>query len=65
MIGDIGSNLLGALAGIWLVLSLSVTGEAVALAALAAVTLYGELRSISALVEKSPLLRRLDSIGRQ
>jgi hypothetical protein len=28
------------------------------------VTVYGELRSISALVERTPVLRQLDSLGR-
>ncbi len=64
MLGDVGSNLLGALAGIWLVLTLGAEGELVALAVLALVTLYAEFRSISALVEKSPPLRWLDSLGR-
>jgi UDP-GlcNAc:undecaprenyl-phosphate/decaprenyl-phosphate GlcNAc-1-phosphate transferase len=64
MLGDTGANLLGALAGLWLVLTLSGTGQLVALAVLAAVTVYGELRSISALVERTPVLRQLDSLGR-
>jgi UDP-GlcNAc:undecaprenyl-phosphate/decaprenyl-phosphate GlcNAc-1-phosphate transferase len=64
MLGDTGANLLGALAGLWLVLTLSETGQLVALALLAVVTLYGELRSISALVERTPGLRELDSWGR-
>jgi UDP-GlcNAc:undecaprenyl-phosphate/decaprenyl-phosphate GlcNAc-1-phosphate transferase len=64
MLGDTGANLLGALAGLWLVLTLSGTGQLVALALLAAVTLYGELRSISELVERVPGLRELDSWGR-
>jgi UDP-GlcNAc:undecaprenyl-phosphate/decaprenyl-phosphate GlcNAc-1-phosphate transferase len=64
MLGDTGANLLGALAGLWLVLTLSGTGQLVALALLAAITLYGELRSISALIERTPLLRQLDSWGR-
>ncbi|HEX5852355.1 MAG TPA: hypothetical protein VFY36_04625 [Solirubrobacteraceae bacterium] len=64
MLGDTGANLLGALAGLWLVLTLSGTGQLVALALLAAITLYGELRSISTLVEKTPGLRALDSWGR-
>jgi UDP-GlcNAc:undecaprenyl-phosphate/decaprenyl-phosphate GlcNAc-1-phosphate transferase len=51
------------LAGLWLVLSLSELGQAIALVVLAAVTVYGELRSISKLVERMPLLRRLDSWG--
>ncbi len=33
MLGDTGANLLGALAGLWLVLTLSGTGQLVALAA--------------------------------
>ena len=41
MLGDTGANLLGALAGLWLVLTLSGTGQLVALALLAAITLYG------------------------
>jgi UDP-N-acetylmuramyl pentapeptide phosphotransferase/UDP-N-acetylglucosamine-1-phosphate transferase len=64
MLGDTGSNLLGALAGLWLVLTLSGTGQLIALALLLAITVYGELRSISALVERTPGLRELDSWGR-
>jgi UDP-GlcNAc:undecaprenyl-phosphate/decaprenyl-phosphate GlcNAc-1-phosphate transferase len=64
MLGDTGANLLGALAGLWLVLTLSGTGQLVALALLAVVTVYGELRSISELVERIPGLRELDSWGR-
>jgi hypothetical protein len=65
MLGDVGSNLLGAVAGLWLLLALSSTGEALALLAVATITVFGEFRSISALVEKNPLLRRLDSVGRK
>jgi UDP-GlcNAc:undecaprenyl-phosphate/decaprenyl-phosphate GlcNAc-1-phosphate transferase len=64
MLGDTGANLLGALAGLWLVLTLSGTGQLVALALLGAITVYGELRSISTLVERTPLLRQLDCLGR-
>ena len=64
MLGDTGANLIGALAGLWLVLSLGSTGQIAALAVLLAINVYGELRSISALVQGSPLLRRLDSWGR-
>lgn len=64
MLGDTGANLLGALAGLWLVLTLSGTGQLIALALLAAITLYGELRSISELIERTPGLRELDSWGR-
>jgi UDP-GlcNAc:undecaprenyl-phosphate/decaprenyl-phosphate GlcNAc-1-phosphate transferase len=64
MLGDTGANVLGALAGLWLVLTLSGVGQLVALALLAGITLYGELHSISALVERTPGLRELDSWGR-
>jgi hypothetical protein len=64
MLGDTGANLLGALAGLWLVLTLSGIGQLVALVLLAGITLYGELRSISKLIERTPGLRRLDSWGR-
>jgi UDP-GlcNAc:undecaprenyl-phosphate GlcNAc-1-phosphate transferase len=63
MLGDTGANLLGALAGLWMVLTLSELGQAIALVLLVAITVYGELRSISKLVEKVPLLRGLDSWG--
>jgi UDP-GlcNAc:undecaprenyl-phosphate GlcNAc-1-phosphate transferase len=64
MLGDTGANLIGALAGLWLVLTLSGLGQAIALAVLLAITIYGELRSITKLVERMPLLRELDSWGR-
>ena len=64
MLGDTGSNLTGALAGLWLVLALGTTGQVVALIVLAAVTAYGEFRSISDLVDRTPGLSHLDSIGR-
>ena len=64
MLGDTGANLLGALAGLWLVLTLSGTEQLIALVLLAGITLYGEIRSISALVERTPGLRQLDSWGR-
>jgi UDP-GlcNAc:undecaprenyl-phosphate/decaprenyl-phosphate GlcNAc-1-phosphate transferase len=61
---DTGANLLGALAGLWLVFTLSGTGQLIALLLLLLITIYGELRSISTLVEKTPGLRQLDSWGR-
>ncbi len=64
MLGDTGANLLGALAGLWLVLSLSQTGQLIALIVLLAITLYGEIRSISEVIERTPGLRELDSWGR-
>ena len=64
MLGDTGASVLGALAGLWLVLTLSSTGQAVALALLLAISLFAEFRSISDLVERLPLLRHLDCLGR-
>ncbi|CAB4923019.1 unannotated protein [freshwater metagenome] len=65
MLGDTGSNVIGAVAGVWLVLTLSsVLALAIAAAVLAAITIYGELRSINTLVERAPGLRHLDSLGR-
>lgn len=64
MLGDTGSNAIGAVAGLWLVLTLSPTGQAIALAVMAVVTVYGEFRSIAAVIDRTPVLRHLDSLGR-
>ncbi len=64
MLGDTGANLIGALAGLWLVLTLSRDAQVVALVLLVTITVYGELRSISSLIERTPGLRGLDSLGR-
>jgi len=64
MLGDTGSNAIGAVAGLWLVLTLSTAGQAIALAVMAAITVYGEFRSITALVDRTPALHWLDSLGR-
>ena len=64
MLGDTGSNLVGALAGISLLVVLGDDARLVALAIVAALSLYGELRSISRTIEAVPLLRSLDSLGR-
>lgn len=64
MLGDTGASVLGALAGLWLTATLPLSGQAIALLALALTAIYGELRSISMLVDRSPWLRQLDSLGR-
>lgn len=64
MLGDTGSNLVGAIAGVWLLTVLGGDARLIALAAVAALTVYGELRSISAAIETVPPLRWLDSLGR-
>jgi UDP-N-acetylmuramyl pentapeptide phosphotransferase/UDP-N-acetylglucosamine-1-phosphate transferase len=64
LLGDTGSNLIGALAGLWVVVALPPTGQGIALGVILVATVYGEFRSISALIERTPLLRHLDSLGR-
>jgi UDP-N-acetylmuramyl pentapeptide phosphotransferase/UDP-N-acetylglucosamine-1-phosphate transferase len=64
MLGDAGSNAIGALAGLWMVLTLDTNGQLIALGVLVAVNLFGEFRSISNVIEKVPGLRHLDSLGR-
>jgi UDP-N-acetylmuramyl pentapeptide phosphotransferase/UDP-N-acetylglucosamine-1-phosphate transferase len=64
MLGDVGANLIGAVAGLWLLESFDTTGQMIALAVVLALTVYGEFRSLSALIERTPLLRQIDSIGR-
>ena len=64
MLGDTGSNVIGALAGLWMVLTLDTGGQLVALVVLLGLNIFGEFRSISNVIEKVPGLRHLDSIGR-
>jgi UDP-GlcNAc:undecaprenyl-phosphate/decaprenyl-phosphate GlcNAc-1-phosphate transferase len=64
MLGDTGASLIGGTIGVLLVTTLTPLGIALALAVLIAISLYGEFRSISAAIERVPLLERLDSIGR-
>ena len=64
MLGDTGSNVIGAMAGIWIVLSLDTTEQLVALAILVLINLYGEFRSLSKVIEKVPVIRHIDSFGR-
>jgi UDP-GlcNAc:undecaprenyl-phosphate/decaprenyl-phosphate GlcNAc-1-phosphate transferase len=64
MLGDTGSNLIGAIAGVWLLTVLGADARLVALAVVLALTIYGELRSISKTIDSVPPLRWLDSLGR-
>jgi UDP-N-acetylmuramyl pentapeptide phosphotransferase/UDP-N-acetylglucosamine-1-phosphate transferase len=64
MLGDAGSNAIGALAGLWMVLTLDTDGQLVALVILVLINIFGEFRSISSVIEKTPGLRHLDSAGR-
>jgi hypothetical protein len=64
MLGDAGSNVIGAIAGVWIVLTLDPSEQLVALLVLLLINIYGEFRSISTVIEKVPGLRHLDSLGR-
>lgn len=64
MLGDTGSNLIGAIAGVWLLTTLGADARLIALGVVLALTIYGEIRSISATIESVPPLRWLDSLGR-
>lgn len=64
MLGDTGSNLIGALAGVAMLETLGDTGRLIGLAVVVALTVYGEFRSISATIDRVPPLRALDSLGR-
>ena len=65
MLGDTGSNLIGAIAGVWLLTALGPDARLIALGVVLALTIYGEIRSISATIDSVPPLRWLDSLGRQ
>jgi UDP-GlcNAc:undecaprenyl-phosphate/decaprenyl-phosphate GlcNAc-1-phosphate transferase len=64
MLGDSGASLIGGMVGILLVTTLSAAALWLALAALTAISLYGEFRSISSAIKGVPLLEQLDSLGR-
>ncbi|HET7554538.1 MAG TPA: glycosyltransferase [Gaiellaceae bacterium] len=64
MLGDAGANALGAVLGFGSVGRLTARGQILCIAGLAAFTAAGEARSLGALVERTPGLRRLDAIGR-
>jgi hypothetical protein len=64
MLGDTGSNLAGAVAGVILLTALDETARLVALAAVVALTVFAEFYSISRAIEKIPPLRFIDSLGR-
>jgi hypothetical protein len=65
MLGDTGSNLIGAVAGVWLLTMLDESGRLIALVAFVGLTVFGELRSLSRTIDSVPPLRWLDSLGRE
>jgi hypothetical protein len=64
MLGDCGSNALGALVGLKSVSRLTDRGRWLAIGALVALTALGERRSLGELIERTPGLSQLDALGR-
>ena len=64
MLGDAGSNALGAVLGYGSVATFTARGQRLAIAALAGLTVIGEVRSLGELIERTPGLSRLDRLGR-
>jgi Glycosyl transferase family 2 len=65
MLGDAGSNALGAMLGLGSVDRLTGRGRKLAITALAGLNLLGELRSLGDLIERTPGLSQLDRLGRR
>jgi len=65
MLGDAGSNALGAMLGLSSVSRLTERGRWLAIGSLAALTLLGERRSLGELIERTPGLSTLDALGRR
>jgi hypothetical protein len=65
MLGDSGSNALGAMLGLSSVSRLTDRGRWLAIGALAGLTLLGERRSLGELIERTPGLSHVDELGRQ
>jgi hypothetical protein len=64
MLGDAGSNALGAMLGLRSVSRLTERGRWLVIAALAALNFLADRRSLGALIETTPVLRDLDRLGR-
>ena len=65
MLGDAGANLLGAALGVGALLALGPGARVLALAVLALLNLAAELVSFSRLIDRTPVLRHLDRLGRR
>jgi Glycosyl transferase family 2 len=64
MLGDAGSNALGAVLGYGSVAKFTARGRLLTIAALAGLTVLGETRSLGELIERTPGLSHLDRLGR-
>ena len=65
MLGDGGSNALGAVLGFGSVTRITGKGRTKLIAALTLLTVLGERRSLGSLIEGTPILRTLDALGRR
>jgi hypothetical protein len=65
MLGDGGANALGAMLGLKSVGRLTGRTRWIAIGALATLNLLGEARSLGELIERTPVLRDLDRLGRR
>jgi Glycosyl transferase family 2 len=64
MLGDAGSNALGAVLGLKSVDRLHGRGRWAAALAVAGLNVLGERRSLGSLIERTPVLREIDALGR-
>jgi glycosyltransferase involved in cell wall biosynthesis len=64
MLGDAGSNAFGALLGLHSVKRFTGRGRWLAIGALAGLTALGERTSLGSIIERTPVLRRVDEWGR-
>ena len=64
MLGDAGSNALGALVGLKSVDRLHGWGRWAAALAVVGLNVLGERRSLGELIERTPVLREVDALGR-
>jgi hypothetical protein len=65
MLGDAGSNALGAMLGLSSVSRLTGSSRWLAIGALAGLTALGERRSLGELIERTPFLAEIDRLGRE
>jgi hypothetical protein len=65
MLGDAGSNALGAVLALSSVSRLTGRGRIAAIAVLAGLTVLGERRSLGTLIERTPVLSDFDRLGRR
>lgn len=65
MLGDAGANALGAVLGVGALLTLGPGARTAVVVALAALNLAADLISFSRVIDKTPVLRHLDRLGRR